>query len=140
MHFLGLMILTVAKILRLLINLYTLIVAVSVLISWVHADPYNPLVRFLNQLTNPVFRFVRRFLPKVSFRGGLDLSPILVFIFLIALDTLLVGLLFDLAGQLLWEPLKTAHLLRYPLHPTPCGVQEVRLSRWFAGALHLGNF
>ncbi len=101
MHFLGLILLTFAKILRILINLYTIIVAVSVLISWVNPDPYNPIVRFLDQATRPVLNRIRRIMPRALFRTGLDLSPLLLFIALIAIDTILVGLLFELAGQML---------------------------------------
>ncbi len=101
MHFLGLLLLSIAKVLRLLINLYTLIVAAAVLVSWVRPDPYNPIVRFLYQATAPAFRFCRRFLPRFLFRTGLDLTPIVVFILLIVIDTVLVGLLFEGAARLL---------------------------------------
>ena len=101
MHVLGLVLLAAARILRLLINLYTIIVAVAVLLSWVNPDPYNPIVRFLRQLTEPVFSRVRRFLPRAAFQWRIDVTPIIVFILLIAVDTILVGLLFDLAGRFL---------------------------------------
>ena len=97
----GYFLIAVAKILGLLINLYTLIVAVAVLLSWVKPDPYNPLVRTLHQLTEPVFGRVRRFLPKILFRTGLDFSPILVLIILIFLDTFLVESLSLLGKELL---------------------------------------
>lgn len=101
MHFLGLLLLTIAKVLRLLINLYTFIVAIAVIISWVRPDPHNPIVRFLDQATRPVFNLVRRRMPRSFFRLGIDFSPIIVFILLIALDTVLVGMLFDYASHLL---------------------------------------
>lgn len=95
MHFVGLLLLSLAKILRLVINLYTFIVAGAVLVSWVNPDPMNPIVRFLYQSTAPVFRLVRRLLPRALFRTGIDFTPVLVFILLIVIDTLLVSLLFD---------------------------------------------
>lgn len=101
MHFLGLLLLATAKILRMLLNIYTFIVAASVIITWVNPDPYNPIVRFLYQATTPVFRKVRRFVPQFFFRTGFDITPILVFILLMIVDTVLVGLLFDVAGRLL---------------------------------------
>ncbi len=101
MHFLGLLLLSLAKVFRLLINLYTLIIAIAVIVSWVNPDPYNPMVRFLRQATEPAFRSVRRFLPRALLRTRLDLSPILVFILLIMIDTVLVGMLFELSGKLL---------------------------------------
>ncbi len=101
MHMLGSLLLSFAKILRLIINLYTFIVAFAVIISWVHPDPYNPIVRFLHQATSPVFRLVRRLVPRVLFQTGFDVTPMLVFILLIVIDTTLVGLLFEWAGILL---------------------------------------
>lgn len=101
MHLLGLLLLSIAKVLRLLINLYTLIVAFAVILSWVNPDPYNPLVRFLYQITAPVFRLVRRLIPRSLFRTGFDFTPILVFLLLIVIDTTVIGLLFEWAGTLL---------------------------------------
>lgn len=101
MHLLGYFILSVAKILRILINLYTLIVGFTVILSWVNPDPYNPLVRFLSQITNPVFRLVRRILPRALFRTRFDFTPILVFLLLVLIDTMLVNLLFELSNNLL---------------------------------------
>jgi YggT family protein len=49
-----------------------------VLLSWVQPDPYNPIVRTLYAMTEPVFDWVREHLPV--FFGGLDLSPIVVII------------------------------------------------------------
>jgi len=101
MHFLGLLLLSLAKVFRLLINLYTFIVAAAVIISWVKPDPYNPIVRFLHQATEPVFNRVRRILPRPLARLNIDLSAIIVFMALIVIETLFVGLLFDWSTQLL---------------------------------------
>ena len=101
MHLLGLIVLAFARILRFLINMYTFVVAAAVIISWVNPDPYNPIVNFLRQLTEPVFRLVRRCLPRAAFRWRIDITPIIVFVILIFVDTVLVGLLFDLAARLL---------------------------------------
>ncbi len=59
------------------LGIYVLIVIVSALISWVNPDPYNPIVRFLRSVTEPVFYRVRKTLPFVML-GGFDLSPIVV--------------------------------------------------------------
>ena len=101
MHFLGLIVLTIAKIFELLIHLYTFIVAASVILSWVNPDPYNPIVRFLYQVTQPVLQKIRRILPRSAYRWGFDPSPVLLFIILIAVETIFVGMLFQWAGQLL---------------------------------------
>jgi YggT family protein len=69
-----------------------------VLISWVNADPYNPIVRFLYIATEPVLARVRRLLPVYG--GGFDLSPIVVWIGVVFLQRFLVQSLYDLAYTL----------------------------------------
>ena len=99
MSLFGYLLVAVAKILGLLINLYTLVVAVSVLLSWVHPDPYNPLVRIIRQLTEPVFQWIRRFLPQRIFRIGIDFTPLIVLILLALIDNVLVNLLYDFGSR-----------------------------------------
>ena len=69
-----------------------------VVISWVNADPDNPIVRFLYMATEPVLVRVRRSLPV--YVGGLDLSPIVVWVAVIFLQRFLVQSLYDLAHTL----------------------------------------
>ena len=57
------------------LDIYIYIIIGRAIISWVNADPYNPIVRFLYKATEPVLYRVRRILPDM---GGLDLSPIVV--------------------------------------------------------------
>ena len=59
-----------------LLNLYFWIVLIAVILTWIEPNPYNPIVRFLYAVTEPVFDFVRGHLPTVF--GGIDLSPIVV--------------------------------------------------------------
>lgn len=101
MNLLAYLILTLAKVIDLLVTLYTYIVVGAVLISWVNPDPYNPIVRFLRQLTEPVFSQVRRLLPRSLLYSRIDFSPLLVFIALMLLDTTFVRFLFNLAHSLL---------------------------------------
>jgi YggT family protein len=66
-----------------------------VLISWVNADPYNPIVRFLYVATDPILAPVRRALPLYA--GGLDLSPVIVWVGIIFFQRFVVQSLYDLA-------------------------------------------
>ncbi|MGM0533820.1 MAG: YggT family protein [Campylobacterota bacterium] len=72
------------------ITLYTWVVIISALITWVNPDPYNPIVQVLRRLTEPVFDGVRRFIPTNV--GGIDLAPMIVIIALIFLKNLLFNL------------------------------------------------
>lgn len=101
MHVLARLLLEFGNILSLLINAYKWIVIIATLITWVNPDPYNPIVRFLRQITEPVFRRVRRLLPSAFFRSGLDLTPLIVVILLILLNILVTTLLSESAGLLL---------------------------------------
>jgi YggT family protein len=92
------LLLAVAQVLDYLLWGYMWIIIGRVIISWVDADPYNPIVRFLYTATEPVLERVRRVLPV--FAGGFDLSPIVVWIVVIFLRRFLVQSLYDLAYAL----------------------------------------
>ena len=59
------------------INIYFVGILVSIILSWVAPGSYNPVILLLHQLTEPVMKPFRKILPAM---GGLDLSPIFVFI------------------------------------------------------------
>ena len=61
------------------LDLYTWVIIIRALISWVSPDPYNPLVRMLATATEPLLRPLRRVLPPL---GGLDLSALVVLVLL----------------------------------------------------------
>jgi len=84
-----------ATIVDLALNIYLWLIIARALLSWVNPDPYNPIVRFLYNVTEPVLGYVRRRLPVVF--GGLDLSPLLVLVVIIFLQRFLVATLMDLA-------------------------------------------
>ncbi|MBU4484663.1 YggT family protein [bacterium] len=96
MYVFGYILIALAKVIGLIINIYTFVIIIAVLISWVKPDPYNPIVRILHQLTEPVFARVRRFMPRAIFRIGLDLSPIIVLILLVLIETIVVNVLYEL--------------------------------------------
>jgi YggT family protein len=87
----------VAKMIDIILSLYMWIIIGRAIISWVNADPYNPIVRFLISATEPVLYPVRRRLPML---GGIDFSPILVILAIIFVQTFLVQSLIQIASQL----------------------------------------
>ena len=62
-----------------LLDLYVIVNIAAALITWVQPNPYNPIVRFLRQITEPVLRPVRQLVPPEKL-GGLDISPIIVIV------------------------------------------------------------
>lgn len=62
-----------------LIGLYEIVLIVRIVLTWVPHNPYHPAVTFLHKITEPVLEPVRRVIPSI---GGIDVSPIVVFIVL----------------------------------------------------------
>ena len=100
MAFLGLIVTAFAKILSLLINFYTILLVARIILSWVNPDPGNAIVRFIHQSTEPALIRGRRLLPVSFFQFGIDFSPIIIFILLTLIETIVVGGLYDLAYML----------------------------------------
>ena len=89
-------ILAVARILDLAITIYIYVVIARALISWVNPDPYNPIVRFLHNVTDPALYRLRRMLPFLQ-AGAFDLSPIVLLLLLSVLQQVVVSSLLQLA-------------------------------------------
>jgi YggT family protein len=85
----------VAGLLGWVLQAYMWIVIAGAVLSWVSPDPYNPIVRFINNATEPVFYQIRKRLP-VNF-GGLDISPIIVILAIYFLQRFVVSSLYGLA-------------------------------------------
>jgi YggT family protein len=91
-------IVAVAQVLYYVLEIYKWIVIARAVISWVNPDPYNPIVRFLYNATEPVLYRIRRAIPLYA--GGIDFSPIIVFVVILFLQYFLVQSLIDLAQSL----------------------------------------
>ena len=88
-----------ATILDTLLWLYFWLIIVSAILSWVSPDPFNPIVRFIRSLTEPVFHKVRQWIPFATI-GGIDLSPIAVLLGIEFLRIFLVQTLRQLSLQM----------------------------------------
>ncbi len=60
-----------------LLDIYSWILIIRVILSWVNPNPSNPVVHILYRITEPVLAPIRRVLPPM---GGLDLSPLVVLV------------------------------------------------------------
>lgn len=69
-----------------LVNIYMIAIIASIVVSWVAPGSYNPAILLLNQLTEPVMAPFRKIIPPL---GGLDLSPIFVFLTINVLQIIL---------------------------------------------------
>ena len=95
MFVLGNLIGAVATVLDVLLNVLGIVLIVNALLSWVRPDPSNPIVRFLDQVSDAVCDPIRRLLPTVV--GGLDLAPMIALGVIWVLRTVVVKSLQELA-------------------------------------------
>jgi len=70
-----------------LIDLYSLIVLAAVIVSWIQLPPYHPVVKLLNNLTEPALAPIRKIIPPM---GGLDITPMLLLVLLQLIKGILV--------------------------------------------------
>jgi YggT family protein len=77
-----------------------IVVIGSVVVSWVNVDPYNSVVVIVRKLTDPVYYYIKKYLPFVVL-GGLDLSPLVVIIILQFLKKVIIGNIYLLAEDLI---------------------------------------
>jgi len=78
----------VAKVLDIALTIFMWIIIARAILSWVSPDPYNPIVRFIHNVTEPVLYQVRKRIP-LSF-GGIDFSPIIILLAVIFLQQFVV--------------------------------------------------
>jgi YggT family protein len=92
------LIFAVATILDYVLWAYMWALIISVLLSWVRPDPYNPIVRALYSITEPVLSFLRRKFPLMA--GSIDFSPMVAILVIVFLQRFLVKTLIDLAARI----------------------------------------
>ena len=95
MFIIGNFIKAVAIILHYVLTFYMWIVIARAILSWVNPDPYNPIVRFIHNVTEPVLYRIRAKIP-INF-GGIDFSPIIVILGVIFLQNFVVNSLLRLS-------------------------------------------
>ena len=94
----GYLVTAVANLVNVVLLAYMWIIIARAILSWVNPDPYNPIVRFLYRVTEPVLRPVRDRLPTLQM--GLDLSPMVVLLAIYLLKEFLVPVLYRIATEI----------------------------------------
>ncbi len=90
----DIMISAIFQVLQAILSIYFWIVIARALMSWVNPDPYNPIVRFLHNATDPVLNRMRGILP-LQF-GAMDFSPIALLILISVLQNILAQIQYKL--------------------------------------------
>jgi len=88
---------TITQIADFALELYKWAFIIAALLSWVNPDPYNPIVRFLRTITEPVLVRIRRML---GIYGGIDFSPIIAILAIWFLQGFVIRTLRDIATRL----------------------------------------
>ncbi len=81
-------------IIQTVIQIYTWIIVITALLSWVNPDPYNPIVQILYKLSAPAYALVRKIPTRI---GSIDLAPLIIILALQLISIFIV----KLAGSLL---------------------------------------
>jgi YggT family protein len=84
-----------AYIINLLLGIYLWIVILRAILSWVQPNPYNPIVRFICGLVDPVTYRVSRIVPTRI--GMVDLAPMILIVIILFLRTFIVRILATMA-------------------------------------------
>ncbi len=88
-----------ATLIDFVLGAFSWIVVARAIISWVNPDPYNPIVKFLREVTDPLLYRIRRFVP-FSAAGGIDFSPMILIVAILFLRSFLVPTLQRIALSL----------------------------------------
>ena len=92
------LLLAIAQILDIALTAYMWIVIISAVVTWVNPDPYNPIIKFLRAVTEPVYRPIRRI---IGYRlGPIDISPMVVILAIIFVQKFFVSSLIEFAYKL----------------------------------------
>ncbi|MCI2429093.1 YggT family protein [Candidatus Acetothermia bacterium] len=94
------LILAIADILNWTITIYIWILIARALISWVQPNPYNPIVRFLDTVTEPLLAPIRYFLLRRFTTPMIDLSPLILILLLYLIQRFSIPTLTELAMRL----------------------------------------
>ncbi len=99
MYIVGYFLLAVANVMNVVLLFFMWVVIFRAILSWVNPDPYNAIVRFITNVTEPVLHPIRTKLP-INY-GGIDFSPIIVILLVMFLRTFVVNSLSRMAASLI---------------------------------------
>lgn len=78
------------RIVNVLFQVYYWLIFIRIVLSFIRHNPYQPLIRFIYEVTEPWLRIFRRFVPPV---GMIDFSPVIAFFALEIMRQLVLALL-----------------------------------------------
>jgi YggT family protein len=88
----------IAYILDMLLNMYFWLIFARAILSWIRPDPYNPVVRIVTKLVDPVTYRISRIIPTRI--GAIDIAPFVLMLAIIFAQKFLVATLFDFGARM----------------------------------------
>ena len=85
---------TLARFVSLLFNLWSFAILARVLLSWFNMSPYHPAIQALDMVTEPILGPLRRIIPPV---GMMDISPIVALLLVQFAEQIVVSVILSLA-------------------------------------------
>lgn len=98
MFVLGNLLNAAAGVLDILLSALLIIIIINALLSWVRPDPYNPIVQFLDRISDVVCSPIRRLIPTTV--GAMDLAPLIACVLIFFTRMFVVETLRDLAVRM----------------------------------------
>jgi YggT family protein len=83
-------------VLSLLLKVYFWGLLITIIASWIAPNSYNPVLILINQILEPAMKPIRKIMPDM---GGIDLSPIIMFLSIQVLEILVVAGLAQMSGM-----------------------------------------
>jgi YggT family protein len=83
----GLLVISIADLLALVLTVFLVAIIIQVIISWVSPGHYNPVIGLVNRIANLVLKPIRKFIPPL---GGIDLTPLFASLLLLVVKMLIV--------------------------------------------------
>lgn len=98
MFVLGNLLNATAGVLDIVLTTLLIVIIVNALLSWVRPDPNNPIVVFLERISDVVCNPIRRLMPTTV--GSIDLAPLVACLLIFFTRLFVVETLRDLAVRL----------------------------------------
>lgn len=86
----GDQVLSIENVVYVIFQVMMWLIAIRCILSFIRHDPYQPIIRFIYEVTEPVMAPFRRLMPTA---GGIDFSPIVVFFVLYLLQSLIISVI-----------------------------------------------
>ena len=93
----GTVVIALGQLGKKLVNIFFYAVIINAIISWFPTLRANPAAELVNLIAEPALRPARRFVPMI---GGFDLSPIVVFVVLLLINSLVMNNIINLGLRL----------------------------------------